>query len=43
MNTFISYTWEHEHYIGLWGLIIGIPIFIFFIDVLVVNRKTEND
>ncbi|MEW4430223.1 AI-2E family transporter [Paenibacillus illinoisensis] len=31
-----------EHYIGVWGLIVGIPIFIFFLDILEVNRKTET-
>ena len=28
-----------EHFLGIWGLIIGIPIFIFFLDVLDVNNE----
>jgi predicted PurR-regulated permease PerM len=27
-----------EHYMGVWGLILGIPIFVFFLDILEVNR-----
>ncbi|MDF9840854.1 MULTISPECIES: AI-2E family transporter [unclassified Paenibacillus] len=27
-----------EHYIGVWGLILGIPIFVFFLDILDVTR-----
>ena len=27
-----------EHFLGIWGLIIGIPIFIFLLDVLDVNN-----
>lgn len=27
-----------EHYIGIWGLILGIPIFVFFLDILEVTR-----
>ncbi|QSF45401.1 AI-2E family transporter [Paenibacillus tianjinensis] len=28
-----------EHYIGVWGLILGIPIFVFFLDILEVTRE----
>ncbi|CAH1208420.1 hypothetical protein PAECIP111892_03106 [Paenibacillus auburnensis] len=28
-----------EHYIGVWGLIIGIPIFLFLLDILEVDRS----
>lgn len=31
-----------EHVIGIWGMIIGIPIFIFILDVLNVNREPAN-
>ncbi|WP_019914134.1 AI-2E family transporter [Paenibacillus sp. HW567] len=27
-----------EHYIGIWGLILGIPIFVFFLDILEIRR-----
>jgi predicted PurR-regulated permease PerM len=27
-----------EHYIGVWGLILGIPIFVFFLDILEISR-----
>ncbi|SEU23488.1 AI-2E family transporter [Paenibacillus sp. NFR01] len=27
-----------EHYIGVWGLIVGIPIFVFFLDILDISR-----
>lgn len=27
-----------EHYIGVWGLILGIPIFVFFLDILEITR-----
>ncbi|AIQ50319.1 AI-2E family transporter [Paenibacillus sp. FSL R7-0331] len=27
-----------EHYIGIWGLILGIPIFVFFLDILEITR-----
>ncbi|MHA6532147.1 AI-2E family transporter [Paenibacillus sp. BAC0078] len=27
-----------EHYIGIWGLILGIPIFVFFLDILEIKR-----
>lgn len=30
-----------EHFIGIWGLIIGIPIFMFFLDVLEVTSHDE--
>ncbi|CAH1219450.1 hypothetical protein PAECIP111892_04760 [Paenibacillus auburnensis] len=28
-----------EHYIGVWGLILGIPIFVFFLDILDISRN----
>ncbi|MBW4084789.1 AI-2E family transporter [Paenibacillus sp. S150] len=28
-----------EHYIGVWGLILGIPIFVFFLDILDITRE----
>lgn len=28
-----------EHFFGIWGLIIGIPLFVFALDVLDVNEK----
>lgn len=31
-----------EHFFGVWGLIIGIPIFIFLLDVLDVTEKTDE-
>ena len=33
-----------EHFLGIWGLIIGIPIFIFLLDVLDINNEdaTKN-
>ncbi|HEK9100571.1 AI-2E family transporter [Bacillus pfraonensis] len=31
-----------EHFLGIWGLIIGIPIFIFLLDVLEVNNDEET-
>ncbi|MGG3574485.1 AI-2E family transporter [Bacillus gobiensis] len=32
-----------EHYFGIWGLIIGIPVVVFLLDVLdVTNNKTEQ-
>lgn len=27
-----------EHYLGVWGLILGIPIFVFILDILEINR-----
>lgn len=32
-----------EHYIGIWGLIIGIPIFVFILDILEVTNKEESN
>ncbi|MBP3041767.1 AI-2E family transporter, partial [Bacillaceae bacterium Marseille-Q3522] len=32
-----------EHFMGVWGLIIGIPIFVFFLDVLEVTGKDNKD
>ncbi len=32
-----------EHFIGIWGLIIGIPIFIFILDLLEFNIKEKRD
>ncbi|WP_428909411.1 AI-2E family transporter [Niallia sp. Krafla_26] len=31
-----------EHFFGVWGLIIGIPIFVFLLDVLEVTNKHEK-
>ncbi len=31
-----------EHYLGVWGLLIGVPIFIFLLDALEVNYADEN-
>lgn len=31
-----------KHYIGVWGLIVGIPIFMFLLDLLEVNRTTKQ-
>ncbi|KOO42974.1 AI-2E family transporter [Priestia koreensis] len=28
-----------EHFLGIWGLILGVPIFMFFLDLLGVKRK----
>lgn len=30
-----------EHYLGIWGLIIGVPIFVFLLDLLDVNKEDE--
>ncbi|ASA25234.1 AI-2E family transporter [Paenibacillus donghaensis] len=30
-----------EHYLGVWGLILGIPIFVFFLDILEINRDNK--
>jgi predicted PurR-regulated permease PerM len=30
-----------EHYLGVWGLILGIPIFVFFLDILEINRDSK--
>lgn len=30
-----------EHFFGIWGLIVGIPVFVFFLDVLEVRDKNE--
>ncbi|MDH6563623.1 putative PurR-regulated permease PerM [Bacillus sp. TBS-096] len=32
-----------EHYIGIWGLIIGIPIFVFILDILEVTNREESN
>ncbi|WP_025684352.1 MULTISPECIES: AI-2E family transporter [Paenibacillus] len=32
-----------EHLIGIWGLIVGIPLFVFFLDLIGVKRKAEKD
>ncbi|MET3211608.1 UNVERIFIED_CONTAM: putative PurR-regulated permease PerM [Paenibacillus sp. PvR008] len=32
-----------EHLIGIWGLIVGIPLFVFFLDLIGVKRKQEKD
>lgn len=31
-----------EHFFGIWGLIIGIPIFVFLLDILDVTNKEEG-
>jgi len=31
-----------EHYIGVWGLLFGIPLFMFFLDILDVKVGTNN-
>ncbi|MCR8660119.1 AI-2E family transporter [Paenibacillus endoradicis] len=31
-----------QHFMGIWGLIIGIPIFMFLLDVLDVDQSSEN-
>ncbi|WP_411342434.1 AI-2E family transporter [Paenibacillus sp. WLX1005] len=31
-----------EHFIGPWGLIIGIPLFVFFLDLIGVNRGNKR-
>jgi predicted PurR-regulated permease PerM len=31
-----------EHFIGIWGLIIGIPIFVFLLDILDVTSQEKN-
>jgi predicted PurR-regulated permease PerM len=31
-----------EHYLGVWGLLIGVPIFIFLMTILDVNYETEQ-
>lgn len=31
-----------EHYMGVWGLILGIPIFVFFLDILDFNRDEQK-
>lgn len=31
-----------EHFIGPWGLIIGIPLFVFFLDLIGVTRKKKG-
>ncbi|MFD1954982.1 AI-2E family transporter [Paenibacillus thailandensis] len=32
-----------QHYMGIWGLIIGIPIFMFLLDVLQVGQSEKDD
>lgn len=31
-----------EHFFGIWGLIIGIPIFVFLLDILDVTNKEDR-
>ena len=31
-----------EHFWGVWGLIVGVPIFIFFLDVLEIKPTANN-
>jgi len=41
--TFMVLTFS-EHFLGVWGLIIGIPIFVFLLDVLdVTSDEIEKD
>jgi len=30
-----------EHYIGVWGLLLGIPMFMFLLDILDIRVKSE--
>ena len=32
-----------QHFLGIWGLIIGIPIFVFMLDILDVNKMEKTD
>lgn len=32
-----------EHYMGIWGLILGIPIFVFLLDVIDVDTANSNE
>jgi predicted PurR-regulated permease PerM len=32
-----------EHFFGIWGLIIGIPIFVFLLDILDVVNNEEKE
>lgn len=32
-----------EHYLGVWGLILGIPIFVFVLDILDIKRSKETN
>lgn len=32
-----------QHYMGIWGLIIGIPLFIFLLDILGANETDEHE
>lgn len=32
-----------EHYFGVWGLIVGIPLFIFMLDIMEVSRLKTSD
>jgi predicted PurR-regulated permease PerM len=31
-----------EHFFGVWGLIVGIPVFVFLLDVLGVTNNKEK-
>jgi predicted PurR-regulated permease PerM len=31
-----------EHYIGVWGLLIGIPIFVFMLDILEITNEDSS-
>lgn len=43
MNLPMLYTFSvllfSEHYIGVWGLILGIPIFVFMLDILEIKHE----
>ena len=32
-----------EHFLGIWGLIIGIPIFIFLLDMLDIHEDNNEE
>ncbi|MFL6558003.1 MAG: AI-2E family transporter, partial [Bacillus sp. (in: firmicutes)] len=31
-----------EHFFGVWGLIVGIPVFVFLLDVLEVTESKKS-
>lgn len=31
-----------EHYIGVWGLLLGIPIFVFMLDILEITHEDSS-
>lgn len=32
-----------EHYIGVWGLLLGIPIFVFMLDILEITHEESSE